>query len=334
VKTTVTSNRKVTKHRNKDFVNIQSRFHTSSEFCNKFGARIGDRIKMKIEDSVFVATVSDFITLPWKTVITSDLEIEKIKSGTLIKKPVELEVLEIFKINRNVDKDSTFTAILAHLFSDGSISPSQAHFTNKETEAIEHFQSLMTRKFPASNIKTWCDDGILHAIVEDVGVLSILTQFVDKFGRKSITNPHVPEFIQKDTELCRTWLKHAFSDEGWVNTASSEVRIGRNVRFRNDDLVNDLPWKFERTLNGGFNITSAKLDKYQLGLIPQNNLLHDESSMLKNLGIKFGMRPRKKVNLIDDSISAQIELSVSAKRFSEIGFCLTRKQKELDRLLN
>ncbi len=323
--------RKITKKEGKQWTNVQSKFFTSTEICNRFGIRVGDTLKLRINDCIFLSKVSDFITVPTNLVF-SENEITNIKQNGRIRKKIDVDILDIIKDKVRIEEDNFIVGILSHLFSDGSISPTIIHFTNKDLEIITHFESLVSQVFPNVKIDRWDDNGVLHSIIENMKFVSIISRFVDKFGRRSLTNPHVPKFIKENEVFSMEWLKHSFTDEGWIK--NKVTQISRNVRFKNDKLVNSLNWKLERTLKDNFPVITSNLRNDQLELLPQNNMLNDESEMLTKLGMKNFVRTRKKVHLINGLIGVQLELSVKLNEFKNIGFCCGRKQRQLENIIN
>lgn len=323
--------RKITKKEGKQWINVQSKFFTSTEICNGFGIRMGDTLKLRIRDNIFLSKVSDFITVPTNLVF-SENEINNIKQNGRIRKKINVDILDIIKDKVSIEENNFIVGILSHLFSDGSISPTIIHFTNKDVELITHFESLVSQVFPNVKIDRWNDNGVFHSIIENMKFVSIISRFVDKFGRKSLTNPYVPKFIKVSEPFSMEWLKHSFTDEGWIK--SKVAQIGRNVRFKNDELVHSLNWKLERLLKDNYPVITSNLLNDQLELVPNNNMLNDESEMLTKLGMKNFVRSRKKVHLINGSISVHSELSVKLNEFKNIGFCCGRKQRQLESIVN
>ncbi len=332
MKIIVTGGRKTTKRNGKGWVNVFARIITSCELCNLFEIRVGDALELKINGGAFVAKVSDFITIPSKLVFDKS-EMEQIKNGLIIKKEIDIEIVNIHRQKLKFNRTEELVGILAHLFSDGCISATNVHFTNTDKELVTHFNSLMRNCFPKSKIEHRNrDDNILHVQVDTIGVISILSRFVERFGRKSVTNPHVPEFIKNDALFSKVWLKHVFSDEGSINGLHT-VHLTRQVRFKNDELLNTLEWFKEPTvLKGGFELISARLTEEQTKLVPQNNLIEDEKQMLRSLGINSRLSPRKRVRLVNGDISATFDLSVRSRDFIRIGFCSNRKQQRLENI--
>jgi len=314
----------------KNFVNVQARFFASKDFCNSLGARVGDTVKLKINNVVFDAKISDYVTVPYRQVF-SNKEIELIKNGLILKRKVDVIVLGIFKGSIKITPTPQLVAILSHLYSDGSITSTSIHYTNENIELIEHFKSLVSSCFPGVSFYEWNDGKMYYVQIENIKVISIISRFINRFGRKSITNPHVPRFVKDSGEYSKIWLRHAFTDEGWVNTQKKTVGLSRSVRFENQFLIKKLKWSEENSLirKSGKRIVSLLNDKL-LRLVPRNNTIDDEAMMLKRLGIQHNIYPRRRVELIDGKISASYELFIKAKDFIRIGFCCTKKQKSLE----
>jgi len=332
MKVDVIGNKKVTKKYGKKFTNIQARFPTSCELCNETGIRVGDIARMKINDNSFESKVSDYITVPYRLVF-SDKEIEQIKNGESRFKDADIEIVDIIKNNPSVRLSDSLIAVLAHAYSDGSISPTTFHYTNTDRELIDQYKSLIKDCFPNDKFREWKDGKIIHIQMEAMGPVSVITRFIDKFGRKSITNPYVPTFIKNNNNFSGTWLRHTFADEGWVNTNGKIVSLIRCVRFKNEELIKNLNWiEMESGIKKSRLI--SYLDDEQLKLIPRNNLIDDEAEMLKNLGVPCKVYLRKRVELIKNSISATYELNCKGKDFIKVGFCCMSKQKQLKKLVN
>ena len=323
--------RKITKKGNKEWINVQARFPTTHKFCNLTGARVGDFVLLEIKNKLIKAKVSDNVTVPFKLLFNKREE-KRIKLGKRLKKIVNIRVANVIKTKPEINEDESFVALLAHLFSDGCITSRSIDFTNTKKELINHFTFLMSKVFPTATINQWVDGNIIHVKIKNTKVLSIFTRFVDKFGRKSIINPHVPKFIKNNETFSRIWLRHVFGDEGWVSFPHT-VHLSRAVRFQNEMLRKSLKWKKEQFLKGNFPVISAKLSRNQLKLVPENNLISDEANMLKSLGINCTLSLRRRVRLIGKDISAVFELSLRAKDFASIGFCCSKKQKKLEKCL-
>jgi len=312
--------------------NVQSRFFTSQNFCNQTGARMGDFVELQIGNNRFVSKVSDCVTVPTKGVFSKE-EIIKIKNGHRLKKRVGTNILKVKKVEEKFVQTPNFVGLLAHAFSDGSITTTSIAYTNKDKQLIEHFKQLSYSVFPKATLDDWNDDGIFQVRIENTFAVSVTSRLIQNFGRKSLTNPNVPSFVMENTNFALEWMKHVFSDDGWVNKASRDVVLARQIRFKNDELLESLKWQQKRLLKNNFPVIIAKLNKEQKKLVPRCNLIDDESKMLKNLGFNCYRLLRKTVFRVNNTISARYELYLPLKEFSNIGFCANRKQSAFEEIV-
>ncbi len=323
----VRCNPKITRREDKKWINLQCRFPITSSFCNITGVRLGDKLKLSINNFNFESKVSDYVSIPPKLILKQN-ELDKVKDGKTVKKNIEIKVLNVEKIYPKFDMSNNFIGILSHLYSDGSISPTKIDYINTNSKSIKHFKELLQKFSGRVLFGQWLDGNVTHIQSQDFRLVSIISRYIENFGRKSVTNIHAPKFVINNKEFSREWLSHSFSDEGWFND-NKTIRLGRSVRFRNGTLLKTLRWKKTHILKDNYPIFQAKLDKSQLKFIPQNNILEDEKMMLQNMGIKSMIYPRRRVSRIGNTIEVNHELSVKIKDFIRIGFCSIEKQDQL-----
>lgn len=213
-----------------------------------------------------------------------------------------------FPINFNNEDGAQ---IISCILYDGGISSGLYPFyTNKEEILVDRFIAstcsvlgqVTCRKYLANDntFEAWLPRFIGFMLVNCLGI---------KHGKKTIENPHIPEFILKNKDCYLPFIQQAFDDEGSVNQGKS----GRSIQLNQYSSDNNTP---------------------PIRLVQLKNMLE-----VLDIRVNGPFGPTRECIAKNGTKTygwmIQISNQTNIRNFAEkINFTLERKQKKLEELLS